>query len=110
MRYRVGDKVRIISKRPPKIMKLNWASPHMDTHCGKIVTIISHQGQYDGLDCYYTTANGGWTWKEDWLLPLTNFREGDKIKFKGTGQEIVLVGDFPYKDEEMELLSRKKLI
>ena len=110
MKYKVGQKVRIISKAPTKLGKLNWAYGGMCFYCNKIVTITSLAGTYDGLPCYLTNSGGSWTWKEDWLLPASNFRLGDEVKIKVTGEVVKYLGILTGLDENLELISRKQLI
>ncbi len=110
MKYQVGQKVRIIPTPPKVIKQLNWALD-MNRRCNEIVTIISNKvGIYDGLPAYLTTANGGWTWKEDWLLPVSNFQRGDNVIRISTQEIFKWFEDIPYKDEELQLVSRKQLI
>lgn len=64
-KYKVGDKVRIVSKRP----LMNW-NPDMDKYLGKTMTII-----YSGISnigVYYcmNADNGRWYWYEDMISGL----------------------------------------
>ena len=109
MKYKVGDKVRIIPKKPSWTGALNW-NPRMTDHCNEVVTITSCENILDGLQTYYTSAFGGWKWKEDWLLPASKFREHDNVKVKLTGESFVIGENNLYRDEDLELISRKQLI
>ena len=68
-KYKVGDKVRIVSKRPQR----NW-NPEMDKWLGKTMTIA--YCRTDCIDNYYLmdedTADifGGWCWYEDMIAGL----------------------------------------
>ena len=110
MKYKIGDKVRIIPKPPTKTGKLNWAFGGMCLHCNEVVTITSVVEPQDGLTCYRTSASGGWTWKEDWLLPLSDFRIGDYVRIKFTGELTTYLGILTGEDKDLELVSRKQLI
>ena len=109
MKYKVGDEVRIIPKKPSWTGALNW-NPYMTDHCNEVVTITSCENIFDGLQTYYTSASGGWKWKEDWLLPASNFRLGDEVKIKVTGEVVKYLGILTGLDENLELISRKQLI
>ena len=68
-KYKVGDKVRIVSKRPQK----NW-NPYMDKHLGKTMTIIKSGINAEGV--YYCMEEdrddflGHWYWYEDMIAGL----------------------------------------
>lgn len=68
-KYKVGDKVRIVSKRPQR----NW-NPEMDKHLGKTMTII--KSGINGYGVYYYMEEdrddflGHWRWYEDMIAGL----------------------------------------
>lgn len=68
-KYKIGDKVRIVSKRPQK----NW-NPYMDKHLGKTMTIIKSGINAEGV--YYCMEEdrddflGHWCWYEDMIAGL----------------------------------------
>ena len=68
-KYKCGDKVRIVSKRPQK----NW-NPYMDKHLGKTMTIIKSGINAEGV--YYCMEEdrddflGHWCWHEDMIAGL----------------------------------------
>ena len=68
-KYKVGDKVRIVSKRPQK----NW-NPDMDKYLGKTATIIKSGINYNGV--YYHIEEdrddflGHWYWYEGTIAGL----------------------------------------
>lgn len=69
MAYKVGDKVRIVSKRPQK----DW-NPDMDKYLGKTATIIK-SGINDNGVYYYIEEDrddflGHWFWYEDMIAGL----------------------------------------
>lgn len=68
-KYKVGDKVRIVSKRPQRC----W-NPYMDKHLGKTMTIIKSEINAEGV--YYCMEEdrddflGHWCWYEDMIAGL----------------------------------------
>lgn len=68
-KYKVGDKVRIVSKRPQRC----W-NPYMDKHLGKTMTII--RSGINGEGVYYCMEEdrndflGHWCWYEDMIAGL----------------------------------------
>lgn len=68
-KYKVGDKVRIVSKRPQK----NW-NPYMDKYLGRTMTIIKSGINAEGV--YYCMEEdrddflGHWFWYEDMIAGL----------------------------------------
>lgn len=68
-KYKVGDKVRIVSKRPQRC----W-NPYMDKHLGKTMTIIKSGINAEGV--YYCVEEdrddflGHWCWYEDMIAGL----------------------------------------
>lgn len=68
-KYKVGDKVRIVSKRPQRC----W-NPYMDKHLGKTMTIIKSGINAEGV--YYCMEEdrddflGHWYWYEDMIAGL----------------------------------------
>lgn len=68
-KYKVGDKVRIVSKRPQRC----W-NPYMDKHLGKTMTIIKSGINAEGV--YYCMEEdrddflGHWCWHEDMIAGL----------------------------------------
>nr|DAQ68007.1 MAG TPA: Mind bomb SH3 repeat domain [Bacteriophage sp.] len=68
-KYKVGDKVRIVSKRPQRC----W-NPYMDKHLGKTMTIIKSGINAEGV--YYCMEEdrddflGHWFWYEDMIAGL----------------------------------------
>lgn len=91
-KYKVGDKVRIVSKRPQK----NW-NPYMDKYLGKTITII--KSGINGYGVYYCMEEdrddflGHWFWYEDMIAGLA---EPDRepctveLRFDGTITTAVL--------------------
>lgn len=69
MKYKVGDKVRIVSKRPQK----NW-NPYMDKYLGKTMTIIksgiNNSGVYYCMEEDRNDFLGHWCWYEDMISGL----------------------------------------
>lgn len=69
MKYKIGDKVRIVSERPQR----NW-SPLMDKWLGKTMTIAycgtSRIDNYYFMDEDTTDAFGRWYWYEDMIVGL----------------------------------------
>ena len=69
MKYKVGDKVRIVSKRPQK----NW-NPYMDKYLGKTMTIIksgiNNSGVYYCMEEDRNDFLGHWGWYEDMISGL----------------------------------------
>ena len=69
MKYKVWDKVRIVSKRPQR----HW-NPYMDKHLGKTMTIIKSGINAEGV--YYCMEEdrndflGHWCWYEDMIAGL----------------------------------------
>lgn len=68
-KYKVGDKVRIVSKRPQRC----W-NPYMDKHLGKTMTIIKSginaEGVYYCMDEDRDDFLGHWCWYEDMIAGL----------------------------------------
>lgn len=68
-KYKVGDKVWIVSKRPQK----NW-SPYMDKYLGKTMTIIksgiNNSGVYYCMEEDRNDFLGHWCWYEDMISGL----------------------------------------
>lgn len=68
-KYKCGDKVRIVSKRPQRC----W-NPYMDKHLGKTMTIIKSGINAEGV--YYCMEEdrndflGHWCWYEDMIAGL----------------------------------------
>lgn len=67
-KYKVGDKVRIVSERPQKC----W-NPEMDKYLGKTMTIIKSGTNYHGV--YYHMEDSKdfdfyWYWYEDMIAGL----------------------------------------
>ena len=68
-KYKIGDKVRIVSERPQR----NW-NPYMDKHLGKTMTIIKSGINAEGV--YYCMEEdrndflGRWFWYEDMIAGL----------------------------------------
>ena len=69
MAYKVGDKVRIASKRPQR----NW-NPYMDKYLGKTMTIIKSGINSEGVYYYMGEDRydylGHWCWYEDMISGL----------------------------------------
>ena len=69
MAYKVGDKVRIVSKRPQK----NW-NPYMDKYLGKTMTIIksgiNNSGVYYCMEEDRNDFLGHWYWYENMISGL----------------------------------------
>ena len=68
-KYKCGDKVRIVSKRPQR----NW-NPYMDKYLGKTMTIIKSginaEGAYYCMDEDRGDFLGHWCWYEDMIAGL----------------------------------------
>ena len=68
-KYKVGDKVRIVSKRPQRC----W-NPYMDKHLGKTMTIIKSginaEGGYYCMEEDRDDFLGHWCWYEDMIAGL----------------------------------------
>ena len=68
-KYKVGDKVRIVSKRPQK----DW-NPDMDKYLGKTATIIKSGINYNGVYYYIEEDRddffGHWYWYEGTIAGL----------------------------------------
>lgn len=68
-KYKIGDKVRIVSKRPQRC----W-NPYMDKHLGKTMTIIKSginaEGVYYCMDEDRDDFLGHWCWYEDMIAGL----------------------------------------
>ena len=68
-KYKVGDKVRIVSKRPQK----NW-NPDMDKYLGKTMTIITpginDKGVYYYMEEDAASCHWHWFWYEDMIAGL----------------------------------------
>lgn len=68
-KYKVGDKVRIVSKRPQK----NW-DPYMDKYLGKTMTIIksgiNNSGVYYCMEEDRNDFLGHWCWYEYMIAGL----------------------------------------
>ena len=68
-KYKVGDKVWIVSKRPQK----NW-NPYMDKYLGKTMTIIksgiNNSGVYYCMEEDRNDFLGHWCWYEDMISGL----------------------------------------
>lgn len=68
-KYKVGDKVRIVSKRPQK----NW-NPYMDKYLGKTMTIIksgiNNSGVYYCMEEDRNDFLGHWCWYEYMIAGL----------------------------------------
>ena len=68
-KYKVGDKVRIVSKRPQQC----W-NPYMDKYLGKTMTIIKSginaEGVYYCIDEDRDDFLGHWCWYEDMIAGL----------------------------------------
>lgn len=74
MTYKVGDKVRIVSKRPQR----NW-NPKMDKYLGKALTVVA-SGRNSSGETYYrvfedrTYEGIWWHWYEDMIAGLAEPR------------------------------------
>nr|DAQ81312.1 MAG TPA: Mind bomb SH3 repeat domain [Caudoviricetes sp.] len=68
-KYKVGDKVRIVSKRPQK----NW-NPEMDKWLGKTMTIIesgiNYKGVYYYMEADHDDPSRHWFWYEGMIAGL----------------------------------------
>lgn len=68
-KYKVGDKVRIVSKRPQRC----W-NPYMDKYLGKTMTIIksgiNNEGVYYCMEEDRNDFLGHWCWYEDMIAGL----------------------------------------
>lgn len=84
-KYKVGDKVRIVSKRPQK----NW-NPYMDKHLGKTMTIIksgiNNSGVYYCMEEDRNDFLGHWCWYEYMIAGLAEPERGPypvELRFDG---------------------------
>ena len=109
-KYHIGQAVRVIPRKPIKLQSLNWAD-EMTRWCNKIVIISAIEScTRDGFTEYHIKEdNGQYYWREDWLL-LRNFRIQDMVRIKQTGEIVTITKDTVYKDEDLELISRRQLI
>lgn len=65
-KYKVGDKVRIVSKRPQK----NW-NPYMDKWMGKVMTIRNlFSSGYEMKEDYDENGGCGWYWYDSLISGL----------------------------------------
>lgn len=64
-KYKIGDKVRIVSKRPRQC----W-NPEMDKYLGKTMTIMQSEINHVGVCYYMNTDSGCWHWYEDMIAGL----------------------------------------
>mgnify|MGYP000372088521 CR=1 FL=1 len=85
MKYKVGNKVWIVSKRPQK----NW-NPYMDKYLGKTMTIIksgiNNSGVYYCMEEDRNDFLGHWFWYEDMIAGLAEPERGPctvELRFDG---------------------------
>ena len=98
-KYKMGDKVRIVSKRTAK----NW-NPKMDKWLGRVMTIRSDESDYltgehfgyrmeedQGIDRFF-----GWYWWDDMIAGLANPDRSSlivEIQFDGNTTRATLIKD-----------------
>lgn len=85
MKYKIGDKVWIVSKRPQK----NW-NPYMDKYLGKTMTIIksgiNNSGVYYCMEEDRNDFLGHWCWYEYMIAGLAEPERGPytvELRFDG---------------------------
>lgn len=83
-KYKVGDKVRIVSKRPQR----NW-NPEMDPWLGKTMTIvesgISHVGVYYNMEEDSDDPYRYWYWYENMIAGLAEPERGYTVELRFDG-------------------------
>lgn len=110
MKYKVGEKVRVVSSLPKTAGGRGgfyWV-PEMNRDFDRIFTITEtnvygRQEEYKVLESIYG-------WLGEWFQPLSVFHQLDTVKVKHTGQTFVVGENNLYRDEDLELVSRKQLI
>lgn len=102
MKYKVGDRVRIVDTRPSNGL---W-NDKMDKWLGKTMTIRGVY-EYATIPCYrmeedredrYPEHKDGWAWSEKWIAGLAPFtksdlKNGDIVLFRN-GQTAVFIENF----------------
>lgn len=98
-KYKVGDKVRIVSERPAK----NW-NPRMDKWLGRVMTIRSDESDlatrkhigYKMEEDQKSEAPFGWYWWDDMIAGLANPDRSSlivEIQFDGNTTRAALIKD-----------------
>lgn len=98
-KYKVGDKVRIVSKRPAE----HW-NPKMDKWLGRVMTIRSYEINYHTGDQLYKMEEDkseydifqGWYWWDDMIAGLANPDRSSlvvEISFDGNTTRATLLKD-----------------
>lgn len=86
--FKVGDRVRVVSIRPPENYKVSW-NPLMDATLGKEGQIIDH----NTARSWYRVEFGNdhqWSYLPEWLIPINQapsepkplFHPGDRVRVK----------------------------
>lgn len=100
-KYKIGDRVRLVSKRPDDIM---FVEP-MAKYLGKVLTVSEveetplkgtiyrfREAQYEGvaLSMYRLLGlgTGSWNFKEDWISGLASGKKS--VNYPGSGYKVVL--------------------
>lgn len=100
-KYKIGDRVRLMSKRPDDIM---FVEP-MAKYLGKVLTVSEveetplkgtiyrfREAQYEGvaLSMYRLLGlgTGSWNFKEDWISGLASGKKS--VNYPGSGYKVVL--------------------
>ncbi len=86
--FKVGDRVRVVSIRPPENYKVDW-NPLMDATLGKEGQIVDH----NTARVWYRVEFGNgqrWSYLPEWLIPINQapsepkplFHPGDRVRVK----------------------------
>lgn len=86
--FKVGDRVRVVSIRPPENYKVGW-NPLMDATLGKEGQIIDHNTARGWYRVEFGN-NHQWSYLPEWLIPINQapsepkplFHPGDRVRVK----------------------------